>query len=562
MTRWRAAACLAAPVLLGVAATGVLVGSAPLRVTNIAWLAKGDAAQHYVGWVFFRNSPWQWPLGRSPDFGLEASSSVFYSDSIPLLALPFKAIGAALPVPFQYFGLWYLLCLVLQATLAWHLLGRVTPHTELRLLGAIFFLFAPPMLRRMGGVAGARHALVGHWLVLAGLALCLDARPARAGRAWTRPMLWMLLGVTAAWVHAYLLAMVLALWAADLTRRVGEAAVKVPATIGEAGMVLGGTLVALWQAGFFLIRGGFSARGFGSWGMNLWGLVAPREWSRVLPPLDEMSRANNYPGLGALALLLAAGVGALVARPWRTPAPRWWPLIAVCVACTLFALSNRVAFGPWKAVVPLPASWATAAGVLRVSGRMFWPAYYLLLWLALAWLVPRAAARGGRAAVGLGLLGLAALQVWDTSAGWLPIRSEHAVTGSAIPTPMQADFWAVAARNYRKVRSVPAGNGNRGWEAPALYAATNGLATDALYLARVDPRRLAVLNARVRQQLESGAFEADTLYILYGETYRWPLRSLDPAADLLGRVDGFVVLAPRWHRCATCRTTTEVAVVR
>ena len=124
MMRWRLAVGLAGPVLLGMAATWILVGWAPLRVTNIAWLAKGDAAQHYVGWVFFRNSPWQWPLGRSPDFGLEASSSVFYADSIPLLALPFKAIAAALPVPFQYFGLWYALCLVLQATLAWHLLQQ------------------------------------------------------------------------------------------------------------------------------------------------------------------------------------------------------------------------------------------------------------------------------------------------------------------------------------------------------------------------------------------------------------------------------------------------------
>jgi hypothetical protein len=372
----------------------------------------------------------------------------------------------------------------------------------------------------------------------------------------------MLLSVTAAWVHAYLLVIVLALWAADLTRRVGEGAVKRLPTIGEACMVLGGTLVALWQAGFFLIRGGFSAKGFGNWGMNLWGLIAPREWSRVLPRLDAMSGSNSYPGLGALALLVAAGVGALVAGPRRPPPRRWWPLIAVCVACTMFALSNRVAFGPWTIVVPLPASWETAAGVLRVSGRMFWPVYYLLLWLSLAWLVPRAVARFGRVAVGLGLAGLAALQVWDTSAGWLPIRREHAETGSVIPSPMQSDFWGVAARHYRKVRSVPAANASRGWDAAALYAATNGLATDALYLARVDPRRLALLNARVRRQLESGAFEADTLYLLNGETYRWPLQSLDPAADLLGRVDGFVVLAPGWQRCATCRTTTEVVPVR
>jgi len=35
-----------------------------------------------------------------------------------------------------------------------------------------------------------------------------------------------------------------------------------------------------------------------------------------------------------------------------------------------------------------------------------------------------------------------------------------------------------------------------------------------------------------------------------------------PAADLLGRVNGFVVLAPGWRRCAECRATPDVAAVR
>jgi hypothetical protein len=546
-------------VLLGVAATWIVLGPAPLRVSNLAWLTRPDDVQHYVGWAFFRSSPWMWPIGRNPGFGLEAGSSIFYSDSIPLLAIPLKAVAAALPVPFQYFGLWYLGCFVLQATLAWRLLGLVTAHGELRLLGAIFFVFAPPMLRNIGGVAGGRHALVGHWLLLAALALCVDARPPERARVWRRPLLWALLSFGTAWVHAYLLVMVLALWAADLARRLAERVTGLRAAIVEGALVLGGTLVALWQAGFFLIGAGFSTQGFGYHRMNLWSPVDAMGWSYTLPALSK--RGFNYYGLGALALLLTAGVGILVTGTRVRPARRWWPLIAVCVACTLFSLSNRIGIGPWELVVPLPRSWQQAAGVLRVSRRMFWPVYYLVLWLALAWLLPRAAARFGRVAAALGLAGLAVLQVWDTSAGWLPVRTAHSVTGSAIPTTMRADFWAVAARHYRRLRLVPASNNGAHWSDVAVYAAANGLTTDALYLARVDPRRVAALNARVRAQLESGAFEADTLYLLNAESSLWPTRGLDPATDLLGRVDGFVVLAPGWKRCAECRTT-EVPAVR
>ena len=405
VTRWCGAARGAAPALLGVAATWIVVGPAPLDVTNVAWLTGPDDVQHYVGWAFFRNSPWMWPLGGNPDFGLEAGSSIFYSDSIPLLAFPFKAVAATLPVPFQYFGLWFLLCLVLQAVFAWRLLGPVTPHGELRLLGTAFFVFAPPMLWRVGGPYGGHHALVGHWLLLAGLALCLDPCPADLARTRRRPLLWALLCFGTAWVHGYLLAMVLALWAADLARRLVEGGVaraarrRVAVAIGEAALVLCGTLTALWQAGFFMIGAGRAAGGFGAYRMNLWAPVNARGWSYLLPTLGEHGGFNYY-GLGALVLVLGAAAGALVAGPHALPAPRWWPLIAVCAAFTVFALSNRVGIGPWELVIPLPRSWERAAGILRVSGRMFWPVYYLLLWLALAWLLPRAVARFGRMAAG------------------------------------------------------------------------------------------------------------------------------------------------------------------
>lgn len=128
---------------------------------------------------------------------------------------------------------------------------------------------------------------------------------------------------------------------------------------------------------------------------------------------------------------------------------------------------------------------------------------------------------------------------------------------------MQSAFWSLAARHCRRVRLVRATNGgDTRWSAVALSAAANGLATDALYLARVDPDRLEALNARVRGQLESGAFEPATLYLLNDESTPLGRAEPGPAADLLGRVDGFVVLASGWQRCGECRATTDVAAVR
>ena len=115
------------PLCLGFIVFLVIVGPLPLDPTNIDWL-KGnkDPTQHYLGLAFYLNSPWQWPLGLNPQYGLDISSSIVYSDSIPLLAITFKALSGWLTTPFQYFGWWLLACFILQAWFAWKLLSLIT----------------------------------------------------------------------------------------------------------------------------------------------------------------------------------------------------------------------------------------------------------------------------------------------------------------------------------------------------------------------------------------------------------------------------------------------------
>src|SRR5262245_40322358 len=71
-------------------AFSLVVGIGVIDPTNLAKVGKSDSVTHFLGWQFFRQSPWTVPLGASPDYGLELSNSVVYSDSIPLLALAAK----------------------------------------------------------------------------------------------------------------------------------------------------------------------------------------------------------------------------------------------------------------------------------------------------------------------------------------------------------------------------------------------------------------------------------------------------------------------------------------
>ena len=121
-----------------------------LDPTFIAWTMKGDAGQHFLGWHFFRGESWHWPLGFIQNFQYPQGTSIVYTDSIPLIALPLKLLAFALPKYFQYHGLWLLLCYALQGVFACLLLRRITSNSVLLGLGSLLFLLSPVMEQHSG----------------------------------------------------------------------------------------------------------------------------------------------------------------------------------------------------------------------------------------------------------------------------------------------------------------------------------------------------------------------------------------------------------------------------
>jgi hypothetical protein len=103
------------PIFIGISAFLLVVGYPTLDPTNIAWLREDDLATHFLGWHFYASSSWAFPVGLNPNYGLEISSSIVFTDSNPLLAFIFKPFFPLLSNPFQYFGLWLLVSYMLQA---------------------------------------------------------------------------------------------------------------------------------------------------------------------------------------------------------------------------------------------------------------------------------------------------------------------------------------------------------------------------------------------------------------------------------------------------------------
>ncbi|MBU3630031.1 DUF6311 domain-containing protein [Polynucleobacter sp. AP-Melu-500A-A1] len=541
-------------LLLGAAAFFMVVGFAPLNPNNADWiLGRLDPTQHYLGWLFFRNGPWTFPVGLSPLFGQDLSSSIVYSDSIPLLAIPLKAIGPLLPDRFHYFGIWIFASFLLQAWLAWKILGLYSNSKMLKLLGCGLFVFFPPMLWRINTPAGGHSALVGQFLVL--WALYLILRPTQNKRT----LLWVLLLSTAVMTHFYLFAIVSLLWLADLANHhFIQRDISAKNALKEILLALIITLLLAWQAGYFAISASLnSERGYGFYGMNVLGLIDSQGWSYILESRTNPSSWGEgfaYLGLGAII----AGLFALIAL-FKTSAGNMPALKAffrnhrflgvLIIFLTFFAISNRVGLGDFSFTYPLPAWLLKVADTLRSSARIFWPIHYLLIITFFVAIV-----RTFSHKVALGIITVCfILQASDTSKGWLENRKQLATRHSAEEHThnLSNSFWNSAGKYYSDLTIVPSVNRPPNWENFSIYAVTHHMRTNAAHMARVDLAKQEASNAKLNQQIDTGAFDQGTLYVVEN---RFVIAALATASDntAIAKIDTFNVIAPKWNDCSNC----------
>jgi hypothetical protein len=186
----------------------------------------------------------------------------------------------------------------------------------------------------------------------------------------------------------------------------------------------------------------------------------------------------------------------------------------------------------------LPAVALDFASMFRASGRMIWPACYLVVLLAFVLLDRRFGART------LTALAFAAIVVQgiDTSRGWLQFETTQPTPSAAWPTLIRSPFWEFAAAHYDKLRAIPVMTLNPSWAELSYFAAFHQMASDAAYLGRRDARGFAALQRLADAALRDGSFEPDALYVLDPASAEIARRYLRPG-DLLTRVDGFILFA-------------------
>ena len=521
----------------------IMGGLATLNPCNVAWLlADNDFAAHYLGWEYFRHTPlWQYPLGANPQCGLEIASSIIFTDSIPLMAFAFRTVNALLPEPFQYFGLWLLLCCLLQTYFALHLAGELTADRINASLIALFFLIAPIFIWR----SACHISLTTHWLLLCGLWFFLRPRFARNA--------WIILMAVAAMIHIYFLPMLGALLLADVIRRSIDHTETPRALIPTciAAPVIAIALLAV--AGVFTIPVQGLRLTQAKWfSVSLASIIDPNDrFSTILPNLpiyDPYSEGFAFLGIGVIVLAIIAIFAIIVAQMRRPNRPRQRfrahiVLLAIlAILFTLIALSSNVrlfrkdiliySWGPFDAI----------SEMFRAIGRMFWLPYYIIYIGIFAVLCHTLQRRALSVLVAMMLI----LQLYDSRNAFVLCVEKHKT--KTWQSPMQDPFWEQAALRYTKVRVVPPSSSSEPpWKELAQYACSHHMGINSFYFARSDENRLALEDKRMIQVIEGqSAFDPDALYVVtHSNPMIWKLmKERASQNDTIREIDGFRIVAP------------------
>ena len=568
----------------------------------------GDSATHYMGWEFFRHtSLLQWPLGLNPKLGLDISSSIAFTDSIPLAAFIFKPFNSLLPATFQYLGLWILICFVLQTYLAARLLSHFLADQIQIALGSVFIALSPVLIYRLVHDGYGHIALVSHFLILGALNLYFT-KPLKS--LW-----WALLFTSTILIQAYFIPMVAAIWIAKLVQYLRHdggsrsVAIKHFAAVAVASIstLIAGGYVAL---GSNLFTGGSEVTdsSFPYWfrwqPLSLIDIQTSFSgtWSHFLSDQQELrGDVEGFSFLGSGIILLAGLVTlVLLLRYFVARFPHYQPSqVAAAIGATLVITASWIVMSTQvfsmalfvllavfvirfsieklvtkksesrsrhRALYLLVAALAAYSMTFRPGiGRRTFFEYPLVplfkqftqtfhthgryIWpayylLVLVVIVVACSVFNKKLAT-IVLTGCLLFQIVDSASAVTTVRHRFTDAPEWV-SPMQDPRWEELAGTHKNIVTLPLliNDVESRWMLIADFASRHKMGTNAVYFSRINMEEASQYAGRLHDGFLHGTLDPSNIYIVTDDAYWEGVVGLKFPYAFTGDIDGFHVVVP------------------
>lgn len=480
-----------------------------LNVTNVDWLlAGGDLSQHYLGWAFYRNSPATFPIGVASDLAYPYGLAITFVDSIPLLAIPFKPIAALLPDHFQYFGWWGLLSFMAMAAITARTIQRWTKDVFIILVSAILLCVGTIMLQRMF----AHTALAGHWIIMLGIYAFVWGSDWNVQRSVAT---WSIILSLSVLIHPYFLPMNICVMLLALIWRfknIKRLAIEVSIPVLAAA-------VTTWVIGGFTFTS-ISGAKFGGAGYDLASPFVANGWSSLISTTATIhGEAFGYYGVGSLLLALIAIIyifrnRMVVIRLLKSHRYKAMATVLLLVLLMVIALGPTIHFaGATIFAYDIPTKLERAWAVFRVTARLAWPIYYLVVLASVA-VVLQYSRRPMMTRLFIGIVCLLqALDVLGSSQARAKQETFYRVNQTRYVSPLRDDRWQKLATSHQHILYLGEDLYGGNFVSIAEYAARYNLTLNTGYFARKPTKNILDTIDTARRNLASGNIDRDTIYV-------------------------------------------------
>ena len=492
------------------------VGIENIYFNEVDWLlGSGDKSNAQNGWTFFKNDQWHFPLGKNPNYGLDISTSIIFSDSIPLFAFIFKIFKNFLGVSFQYFSLWILLCFFLQLYLSYLIIFKCTKNTFFSIFSSFIFLIAPILIYRIS----FHISLGGQWLILLGFYLNLLNFNKR------KNFYWILLLILSTLIHLYFTIMLFGIYFVPLLQKFMEDR-KILNTIFK---VFTAVFVVLF---FMFIFGYFEtpvmstvSRGYGELKLDLLSIFDPTvdegttstNWSIFLKNIPGTSiEGFNYFGLGNIFLFLTSIIIIIYKNLkeksfFKKLLTKNIGYFFILLFFTFWSLTTNLSFGGNEILnIPLHNYMFGALSIFAATGRFFWPVYYILIIFSLILIYKNLKIKHSILVIILAFF----IQVIDT----YPALEHHFIKRSHFTKPIKLNdnIWSEIPKKFEKFRTTYLFN-NYGplFKSLSHFLGTSNIKqTDIVLVAGMDRSKAAEARYNFNDKLYNNKFSKDTAYVI------------------------------------------------
>ena len=496
-----------------------VLGIENISFQSIKWLHNGtDSSLHQLGWHFFKNDIWRFPLGSNPNYGDGFGNSIVYTDSIPIFALIFKLLKFIFPENFQYFSLWYFITFYLQLFLSFKILKKFTDSDSYSFVGSLFFLISPFFMRLVGWhAAGAAH-----WILLLTLYLGLTYKNNKS------KLLWLFLIILSSLINYSFTAMIIVFYLLLRLFHFFFYDRKNFFTLVKDFFVIGiFLLLTLYIVGYFEVRMlDTLGVGFGIYKFNLLSIFDPVETSRsisfswLLPDIKlsigEELEGYNYIGLGRIIMLLL--ISALFLK--KNYRKKIFPIensrnikivILISIFFTFWALTNKISFGSYTLVdIPLNKYIFALFSIAKNTGRMFWIVNYFILILSIVIIYKCF----GEKKSFLIIIFLFLIQLADSSAV-INTRIIGSIKPFNVTVILKDQIWNDLFKKYKIVKTTyPVSWAHSFTSFSYLMEKHNIEKTNLVQFGRINRKAVAESRYRLYNDLRKKKLDSNTLYVV------------------------------------------------